>query len=90
MSLAFGPMSERIADTVVAALSKQLNLPANEVRTRDGDSLENLGLDSHGLLRVLIEIERALALPKSLNLPDDALESPRTLIAGVAGAVSGN
>jgi acyl carrier protein len=83
-------MSEQIAQTVVAALAKQLNLPANQVRARESDRLEDLGLDSHGLLRVLIEVERSLALASSLNLPDEALESPRTLIAGVAGAVSGN
>jgi acyl carrier protein len=83
-------MSERIAETVVAALAKQLNLSASEVHSRDRDSLENLGLDSHGLLRVLIDVERALALPKSLNLPDEALESPRALIAGVAGAMAGS
>ena len=81
-------MSDRITETVVAALARQLNLPAAELSARLGARLEDLGLDSHGLLRVLLDLERALGLPAGFELPDHALESPATMVAGVA-AVAG-
>jgi acyl carrier protein len=81
-------MAGDVAQAVFSALSKQLSLAIEQVRSRQHDSLERLGLDSHGLLRVLIEIERDLALKKSLDLPDDALESPATLINGVSTAMA--
>ncbi len=82
-------MTESIADTVYAALSRQLKVPAERLRTQSGESLERLGLDSHGLMRVLLDIERVLKLSTSLELPDDALENPATLASGVAQAVGG-
>ena len=82
-------MTESIADTVYAALSRQLKVPAERLRTQSGESLERLGLDSHGLMRVLLDIERVLKLSTSLELPDEALESPATLASGVAQAVGG-
>ncbi len=82
-------MSDRITTAVVAALARQLNLPPAQLSAKLSAKLEDLGLDSHGLLRVLLEIEKALALPASLDLPDAALESPQTLIDGVA-AVAGS
>jgi acyl carrier protein len=45
-----------------------------------------LGLDSHGLLRVLLDIEQQLGL-KDLDLPDDALVSPATMVTGVTAQV---
>ena len=82
-------MTEIIADTVYAALSRQLKIPATRLRIQSGESLERLGLDSHGLMRVLLDIERELKLSTSLELPDDALENPATLASGVAQAVGG-
>ena len=82
-------MTESIADTVYAALSRQLKIPAERLRTQSHESLERLGLDSHGLMRVLLDIERVLKLSTSLELPDDALENPATLASGVAQAVGG-
>lgn len=76
-----------VAQAVYTALSKQLSLAVEQVRSRQNESLERLGLDSHGLLRVLVEVERDLALEKSLDLPDEALESPATLVSGVATAI---
>jgi acyl carrier protein len=84
-----GVMPEAISTTVFAALSRQLRMPPAELIRLQGESLDRLGLDSHGLMRVLLEIERELGLPASLELPDDALESPSTLAAGVAAAVAG-
>jgi acyl carrier protein len=77
-----------VAQAVFSALSKQLSLAVELLRARQHESLERLGLDSHGLLRVLLELERDLSLKKSLDLPDEALESPATLIGGVTAAMS--
>jgi acyl carrier protein len=82
-------MSDRIADAVFAALARQLKLEGGVLRGRAQESLERLGLDSHGLMRVLLDVERELKLATSLELPDDALESPATLVQGVATAVAG-
>ena len=82
-------MSDRIADVVFAALSRQLKIDSLALRGRGAESLERLGLDSHGLMRVLLDVERELKLANSLELPDDALESPTTLVQGVAAAVGG-
>ena len=48
----------------------------------------SMGALDHGLMRVLLDIERELKLPTRLELPDDALESPASLAAGVVSAVS--
>ena len=78
-----------VADAVFRALAKQLDLPEADLRGRAGDDLGALGLDSHGLMRVLLEIEQTLGLATgSLELPDQALESPRTMIDGVSAARS--
>ena len=82
-------MAELIADTVYAALSRQLKVPTERLRAQSAESLDRLGLDSHGLMRVLLDIERELKLSTSLELPDDALENPATLAAGVVQAVDG-
>lgn len=82
-------MADRITDTVYAALARQLKIPLERLQTQGAEPLERLGLDSHGLMRVLLDIERELQLPTSLELPDDALENPATLAAGVAQVVGG-
>ena len=79
-------MPDQTESVVFAALASQLHLPLEEVRKRSGEGLDRLGIDSHGLMRVLLEIERALGLATPLELADDALESPATLAAGVAAA----
>ncbi len=76
-----------ISDAVFGALARQLNLSGDDIVRRAGDGLDAMGLDSHGLLRVLLEIERRLGLAASLDLPDSALENPTTLAAGVAAVV---
>ena len=82
-------MADRIAEVVYAALARQLKVPAEKLLAQSAESLDRLGLDSHGLMRVLLDIERELKLSTSLELPDDALENPATLAAGVAQAVGG-
>ena len=82
-------MSDHIVATVYAYLGRQLKLSAEQVRAKSDLSLDGLGLDSHGLMRVLLDIERELLLSTSLELPDEALESSKTLAAGVVQAVSG-
>ena len=82
-------MTESIAAAVYAALSRQLKVPAERLRAQSGESLERLGLDSHGLMRVLLDIERELKLSTSLELPDEALENPASLASGVAQVVGG-
>ncbi|MBA3710039.1 MAG: hypothetical protein H0W83_14615 [Planctomycetes bacterium] len=81
-------MSQAIPDVVYAALAAQLGIPAADLVRRQDDGLDRLGLDSHGLMRVLLDVERALGLP-SLDLDDAALESPATLVAGVAAVARG-
>lgn len=80
-------MSEAIVATVYAALGRQLKLDVARIQAQAEESLDRLGLDSHGLMRVLLDIEKELKLPDSLDLPDDALENPRTLAEGVVQAV---
>ena len=82
-------MRTRIAHTVQTALAEQLGLTVDELVVRTDDSLERLGLDSHGLMRVLLEIEKALNLQVPLELADETLSTPTTLIAGVIGIVVG-
>jgi acyl carrier protein len=82
-------MSDKMVATVYAALGRQLKINADQVRAQATASLDGLGLDSHGLMRVLLDIERELQLSSSLELPDEALESPSTLAAGVVQVVGG-
>jgi acyl carrier protein len=82
-------MAQQITDTVYAALSRQLKVPTERLKAQSAESLDRLGLDSHGLMRVLLDIERELKLSDSLELPDEALENPATLAAGVVQAVGG-
>jgi hypothetical protein len=75
-----------VTAAVYAALSRQLQLPLAELERRSQEGLDRLGLDSHGLMRVLLDIERALRLPTSLQLDDAALATPASLAAGVTAA----
>jgi acyl carrier protein len=85
-------MSEKsaaIISVVYAALGRQLKQDAAKMKAQETVSLEQLGLDSHGLMRVLLDIEKELQLPTSLELPDEALENPATLARGVVQVVVG-
>ncbi len=82
-------MRTRIASTVLTALAEQVGLTVDDLAVRTDDRLDSLGLDSHGLMRVLLDIERALDLQVPLDLADEALNTPTTLIAGVTGVVVG-
>ena len=74
----------RVQALVEQALRSRLALAA-----LDPDRpLDQLGLDSHGLMTVLLEVERALGLSTPLDLPDEALASARTLGAAIAQAVA--
>ena len=77
----------RVDDAVFAALSAQLGLSEPELRGRAGEDLGSLGLDSHGLMRVLLELERRLGLSATLELDDAALATPTSMAAGVSAAV---
>jgi acyl carrier protein len=76
-----------VAAAVHAALARQLRLSPEAVASRADEGLDRLGLDSQGLMRALLDIERSLGLAQPLELADAALESPATLVAGVAAAV---
>ena len=78
-------MSERIATAVFAALGRQLGQPAEAVQARANEGLDVLGLDSHGLMRVLLDIEQALGV-SDLQLADDALATPASMVFGVVAA----
>ena len=73
-------MTESIADTVYAALSRQLKGPTERLRTQSHESLERLGLDSHGLMRVLLDIERVLKLSTWTKITRLVLPSALPLI----------
>jgi acyl carrier protein len=79
-------MSDRVAEAVFAALARQLGRSVADIRAAADQGLDVLGLDSHGLLRVLLDIEQQLGL-KDLDLPDDALVSPATMVTGVTAQV---
>ncbi len=78
----------RIDAVVYASLGRQLGLEPAAVAAAAQRPLEDLGLDSHGLMRVLLAIEEGLGLEQELDLPDAALATPASLAAGVATAVA--
>jgi acyl carrier protein len=78
-------MSERVVSAVFAALGRQLGLPPEAVQARANEGLDVLGLDSHGLMRVLLDIEQALGM-SGLELDDDALATPASMALGVVAA----
>lgn len=80
-------MSDDLADRVFAALGQQLGLAPATIANRRGEGLEALGLDSHGLMRVLLALEEVLGV-SDLEVDDDALETPDTLVAGIRSALS--
>lgn len=80
-------MSERIAAAVFAALGRQLGQSQEALRARANEGLDVLGLDSHGLMRVLLDLEQALGL-SNLELDDAALATPASMVLGVV-AVAG-
>ncbi len=79
-------MTDAVTVAVFAALARQLQMPEDQLVLHQREGLDRLGLDSHGLMRVLLDIERALGLSSSLELDDAALENPETLVAGVLAA----
>ena len=76
-------MSKNVAAVVMRVLAEQLRFSGEELDRRRDEGLDRLGLDSHGLMRVLLDIERALELTQSLEVEDEALGTPATLVAGV-------
>jgi acyl carrier protein len=76
-----------IDETVLAALATHLQMPVDELARRREEDLGLLGLDSHGLMRVLLEIERVLGLSSSLELADAELATPASMVAGVRAQV---
>jgi acyl carrier protein len=78
-------MSDRVAAAVFAALGRQLGQPGEAIAARANEGLDVLGLDSHGLMRVLLDLEQALGL-SGLELSDDALATPASMVHGVAAA----
>ncbi len=76
------PLEDSVATVVFTALSSLVGV---DVRDRPDEDLAVLGLDSQGLLRLLLEVERALGLPP-LDLPDAAFTSPATLVAAIRAA----
>lgn len=79
-------MADPIAAAVHAALAAQLGLSADAVAAQAERGLDQLGLDSHGLMRVLLDLEQRLGL-SDLDLADDHLASPATMVAGIRALV---
>jgi len=64
-------------------LARQLGMAEEALRASAERDLEELGLDSHGLLRVLLDVEADCELPEHLDLEDAELATPTTLAAAV-------
>lgn len=75
-----------IAAITLKALADQLEVPVEKLTDQKETDLEVLGLDSQGLMRVYLDIEKATGL-EDLDLDDDALETPATMIASVQALV---
>lgn len=69
-----------IADKVIDVVAHLLEQPADALRSQMDEDLEGLGLDSHGLVRLGLDLEQAFGVT-DLEIPDDALESLNELIA---------
>lgn len=80
-------ISTRVAAIVHRELATQLDLTPEAVAESDQD-LEDLGLDSHGLMTVLLSVERAFDLQESLDVPDEGLESPAALVDAISRLIS--
>jgi acyl carrier protein len=81
-------MPKNVLEVVMSVLAGQLRMAGEELARRRDEGLDQLGLDSHGLMRVLLDIERALELTSSLEVDDEALSTPATLVAGVLKSVA--
>ena len=86
-------MTEAVAvkDRVIAILAEQAVMDVSDIRLED--SLEDLGLDSLGLVESIFAIEEAfdISVPFNANAPDRSgfdISSDAAIIAAVEGLVA--
>ncbi|WP_371878999.1 acyl carrier protein [Gemmobacter fulvus] len=86
-------MTEAVAvkDRVIAILAEQAVMDVSDIRLED--SLEDLGLDSLGLVESIFAIEEAfdISVPFNANAPDRSgfdISSVAAIIAAVEGLVA--
>lgn len=85
-------MTQTVKDRVIAILAEQAVMDVSDVRMED--SLEDLGLDSLGLVESIFAIEEAfdISVPFNANAPDQSdfdISSVAAIVAAVEGLVAG-
>ncbi len=85
-------MTDTVKDRVIAILAEQAVMDVSDVRMED--SLEDLGLDSLGLVESIFAIEEAfdISVPFNANAPDQSdfdISSVAAIVAAVEGLVAG-
>lgn len=85
-------MTDTVKDRVIAILAEQAVMDVSDVRMED--SLEDLGLDSLGLVESIFAIEEAfdISVPFNANEPDQSdfdISSVAAIVAAVEGLVAG-
>jgi acyl carrier protein len=84
-------MTQTVKERVIAILAEQAVMEVSDVRL--DDTLEDLGLDSLGLVESIFAIEEAfdISVPFNANAPDAAdfdISSVSAIIAAVEGLVA--
>ena len=75
-----------ITNLIRLHLAQALSCSVDELDGSLDADLEQLGMDSHNLMRCLLDVEAACGV-SDLSLPDEALETPRSFMAGLQTAV---
>ncbi|TVR42840.1 MAG: hypothetical protein EA402_10850 [Planctomycetota bacterium] len=81
------PHLDATPDLILPILARSLGMELVQLEQRLDEDLEQLGLDSHGLMRCTLEVEAALGVDE-LSLADEALETPRSLVQGYREALA--
>ncbi|WP_151717537.1 acyl carrier protein [Gemmobacter serpentinus] len=84
-------MTQTVKERVIAILAEQAVMDVGDIRQED--TLEDLGLDSLGLVESIFAIEEAfdIAVPFNANAPDASdfdISSVAAIIAAVEGLVA--
>lgn len=84
-------MTQTVKDRVIAILAEQAVMDVSDVRMED--TLDDLGLDSLGLVESIFAIEEAfdISVPFNANAPDKSgfdISSVAAIVGAVEGLVS--
>lgn len=84
MSQSHDPQSVR--STIVELLAQALSRSPEALSAALDTDLEQLGMDSHHLMRCTLDVEARFEV-RELSVADEALETPRSLIDALTAAV---